>query len=199
MRTLCAFATLANRTVANPCDAAFGPFAVKCGRCRKAKHACVAVEPPLFPALAAVSESRAAYAASLLDDNANSEALADTARAAADDLKTRLRTYDRNRNKTTGDRPTPRKARAGAAPAASNDALLLELQSIRRGILALVEVRKLVSFPAFLWLSFSDASANRMRSTFATSLSRARPCRLWMRPLGPTPLPLPSRRRASRR
>ena len=60
----------------------------------------------------------------------------------------RLRRLDRNRSRVVGDKPTPRKRGAAANPTPSSTDQLLELQSIRRGILGLVEVGKLVSGPA---------------------------------------------------
>jgi hypothetical protein len=134
----------------NICDGTFGVFAQKCSRCRKQRHACVAVEPPLFPALLAVKQTREAYARSLRREDGEEEERQQAALDAGVALTSQLRVLDRNRNKVTGDRPTPRKARATAATAASNtnEALLLELQSLRRGVLALVEVGKSVSvFP----------------------------------------------------
>jgi hypothetical protein len=59
-----------------------------------------------------------------------------------------LKAYNVNRTQQTSDRAMPRTRRAGATNTAAssvNPVLLAELQSIRRGILALIEVGKAIS------------------------------------------------------
>lgn len=161
----------------------------------------MAVEPPLFPALAATASARAAYARSVRYDSDDKDEREETARNAANDLKAALRTFDRNRSKVAGDRPTPRKARAAAAPAPNSDAMLLEMQSLRRGVLALVEVGKAVRIPSFL--SAYVAHANTKRSSSATSTLATRPStpltRCWVRTLRRVPSGTQTTRRRSAR
>ncbi|KAK5110409.1 hypothetical protein LTR85_001034 [Meristemomyces frigidus] len=129
---------------ANPCDGSFGLFAKKCSRCATQRHACVAVEPPMFPSLNTTVRGREAHAKSLVDGDEEEQ---ESTRAAAEEARRamveQLKAMHRNRNRITGDRTTPRKPRARAAPAGTNADTLLELQSLRRGVLALVEVGKL--------------------------------------------------------
>lgn len=137
--------TLLTNRVAITCDGAFGYFKKKCSRCSRGHHACVAVEPPLFPLLAACMAARAAHARAVANESEEEENLRAAALAAGDDLIEGLATFDRNRHKVTGDRATPRKRAAGAAQGGLQEDTLLELQSLRRGIFALVEVGKAVS------------------------------------------------------
>jgi hypothetical protein len=137
--------TLLTTRVALDCNATFGAFKKKCTRCANGRHACVAVEPPMFPLLAACMDARAAHARAQRDESEDEDELRAAALAAGDDLIEGLAAFDRNRNKVTGDRPTPRKRTAGAAQGGLNEDTLLELQSLRRGIFALVEVGKAVS------------------------------------------------------
>lgn len=101
----------------------------------------------LYPAFNDVLAARAALARAVREGE-ETDALRVAATDAGNILTRQLRALDRNRNKLAGDVRTPRKDRAGAAPAASNAAPLREMQSLRRGVLALVEVGKLVSFTA---------------------------------------------------
>lgn len=135
----------------------------KCSHCSRLRKPCVAVEPAVFPALSVAVPAREAHARAVRDDDDDIEERAQAARDAGDALVEDLRRFDRNRNKVAGDRPTPRKVRAAAAPAASNDALLLEVQSLRRSVLALVEVGKAVS----IFLVFPLSHAPRMLTAFA--------------------------------
>lgn len=105
----------------------------------------------MYPLLAACMAARAAHARAQRTEAEDEDELRAAALAAGDDLVEGLAVYDRNRNKVTGDRPTPRKRGAAAAPATSNEETLLELQSLRRGIFALVEVGKAVSRSSFLF------------------------------------------------
>ncbi|KAK5110982.1 hypothetical protein LTR85_000673 [Meristemomyces frigidus] len=112
---------LINICNSQPCDGQFGLFAKKCSRCAAQRHACVAVEPPMFPALNATVRARAKHAESLVHGD------------------------DETTESTKLDAEEAGKAmfRAGGAPAASNAETLQELQSLRRGVLGLVEVGKL--------------------------------------------------------
>lgn len=108
------------------------------------------MEKPLYPHLNTAVRVREAYARSMnraLDEDEQQE-LRQAALDAGDALTAALKTFDRNRSKVVGDQVTPRKVRAGAAPAASSGQDTLELQGIRRGVLGLVEVGKLVSYTA---------------------------------------------------
>ncbi|KAK6436402.1 hypothetical protein LTR95_007409 [Oleoguttula sp. CCFEE 5521] len=126
------------------CDADFGPFATKCTRCVSGKHACVATDQALVPFLNDAVRARAALARNLRDDDAPDAGLLRAARVAADTFTTKLKVFDRNRNKLAGDRASPRKAGTSGAPAGRNtDVSTLEMQSLRRGVLALVEVGKI--------------------------------------------------------
>jgi hypothetical protein len=106
------------------------------------------VELPLWPTLKKVHEARAAYARSLARDDDEDEQA--SRRDRAENLGTvlidELKAYNVNRTQQTGDRAVPRTRRAGAANTISGDPVLLaEVQSIRRALLALVEVGKAVS------------------------------------------------------
>lgn len=113
------------------------------------------MEPALYAHLNRAVRTREAYAKRLAragsdeEDEDDAAVAEQTARETAAELTTALRAFDRNRNKVTGDKRTPRKRTAGTAPTDSGEQSILELQSMRRGILALVEVGKLVgcSFP----------------------------------------------------
>ena len=104
-----------------------------------------------------------------------------------DELIDGLKSLNNNRNKTEGDRVTGRKRRAGGSNTTSGDPMVIaELQSIRRGILALVEVGKAVST---FWLCFSgEPPANRLRSSCATAPSLRRTSAPLTRLLGLMPL-----------
>lgn len=67
-----------------------------------------------------------------------------------------LAQLNHNRKNLTGDRAMPRKRRSGAAQAGNNEEVLAERLSIRRGILALVEVGKAVSI---FWTFLCTCSA----------------------------------------
>ena len=68
------------------------------------------------------------------------------AKEASRTLTERLRIFDLNYSRTTGNKSSPRKRSAGATTSLSNIKIVLELQSLRWGVLALVEVGKLVGF-----------------------------------------------------
>jgi hypothetical protein len=65
--------------------------------------------------------------------------------AAGQQLIDDLAAFKVNRNRTTADRQVNRK-RSAAAAQGTDPVLLAEVQSIRRGLFALVEVGKAVSF-----------------------------------------------------
>lgn len=130
------------------CDVVIGALGKKCTRCRDGKHYCVPVEQPLFELLKKVKTARTAYATAVraADDQEEVNEREARARDLTDELIAGLKALNNNRSKTEGDRVAGRKRRAGGSNTASSDPMLLaELQSIRRGILALVEVGKAVS------------------------------------------------------
>jgi len=130
------------------CDVVLGALGKKCTRCAKGKHYCVPVEQPLFELLKKVKTARAAYAVAVraADDQDEIDAREARARDLTDELIAGLKALNTNRSKTEGDRVAPRKRRAGGSNTGNSDPMVLaELQSIRRGILALVEVGKAVS------------------------------------------------------
>lgn len=122
-------------------------MAKKCFRCAKGKHPCVSVEQPLFEMLKKVKTARAAYATAVRTaaDQDEIDAREARARDLTEALIAGLKTLDQNRSKVEGDRVMGRKRRAGASNPGSDPMVLAELQSIRRGVLALVEVGKAVS------------------------------------------------------
>jgi len=155
----------------NPCNIMVGHLAKKCTKCATGRHPCVLVEQPLWDTLKQVKIAREAHATAQRDANDQEEmdTRAQRATELGQQLIDELKQYNHNRKNFAGDRAMPRKRRGGAAQAGSNDETLAELQSIRRGILALVEVGKVVSIPSI----FSRyALANRMRSTCATVPAR---------------------------
>ena len=102
----------------------------------------------MWPTLKKVFDARAAYARSLARDDDEDERVTrrDRAENLGVELIEELKAYNVNRNQHTGDRALPRTRRAGATNTSNGDPVVLaELQSIRRGILALVQVGKLVS------------------------------------------------------
>jgi hypothetical protein len=132
----------------NPCNVTVGHTKRKCTKCANSRHPCILVELPLWPTLKKVHEARAAYARSLARDDDEDEQA--SRRDRAENLGTvlidELKAYNVNRTQQTGDRAVPRTRRAGAANTISGDPVLLaEVQSIRRALLALVEVGKAVS------------------------------------------------------
>lgn len=142
--------------VENPCNVTVGHTKRKCTKCANSRHRCVLVELPLWPTLKKVVEARAAYARSVArdDDEDEQRSRRDRAENLGTDLIDELKAYNVNRNQQAGDRTVPRSRRAGAANTSSGDLVLLaEVQSIRRALLALVQVGKAVS----TLLSFSDA------------------------------------------
>jgi hypothetical protein len=172
------------------CDVVLGALGRKCSRCRDGKHYCVPVEQPLFELLKKVKTARAAYTTAVraVDDQEEINERKARARDLTDELIAGLKTLNNNRNKTEGDRVAGRKRRAGGSNTTSSDPMVIaELQSIRRGILALVEVGKAVSsFPASPFPS--EAHANRMRSTCVTAPSLRRRSTRSTRSLGLMPL-----------
>lgn len=130
------------------CDVVIGALGRKCTRCRDGKHPCVPVEQPLFELLKKVKTARAAYATAVraADDQEEIDEREARARDLTDELIDGLKALNNNRSKTEGDRVAGRKRRAGGSNNISSDPMVIaELQSIRRGILALVEVGKAVS------------------------------------------------------
>ncbi|KAK5127683.1 hypothetical protein LTR08_004343 [Meristemomyces frigidus] len=128
------------------CDGEFGALARKCSRCARARHPCVEVEPTLYPHVNRLVRARAALAVLVDGGEEDEDTLAGPqaeVEEAGGDLVASLATLNRNRSRLLGDRPTPRRVRAAAAPAPSSETATLELQSIRRGLLALVEVGRL--------------------------------------------------------
>jgi hypothetical protein len=116
----------------------------------------VLVELPLWPTLKKVYEARAAYARSLAREDDEDERVVrrDRAENLGAELITELKAFNTNRNQHAGDRTVPRTRRARASNTSNSDPVLLaEIQSIRRALLALVQVGKAVS----VFLSFSDA------------------------------------------
>jgi hypothetical protein len=81
----------------------------------------------MFPLLAACIDARAAYARAQRGESEDEDELRAAALAASDDLIEGLAAFDRNRNKVTGDRPTPRKRAAGTSQSSTNEETLLEL------------------------------------------------------------------------
>jgi hypothetical protein len=156
------------------------------------------VEQPLFELLKKVKTARAAYATAVraADDQEEIDEREARARDLTDELIDGLKSLNNNRNKTEGDRVAGRKRRAGGSNTTSGDPMVIaELQSIRRGILALVEVGKAVST---FWPCFPGGPpANRMRSSCATAPSLRRNSAPSTRPLGL--MPLRGRRRMRRR
>lgn len=130
------------------CDVVIGALGRKCTRCRDGKHPYVPMEQPLFKLLKKVKTARAAYATTMraADDQEEIDEREARARNLTDELIAGLKALNTNRSKTEGDRVASRKRRAGGSNTGNSDPMVLaELQSIRRGILALVEVGKAVS------------------------------------------------------
>jgi hypothetical protein len=172
------------------CDVVLGALGRKCSRCRDSKHYYVPIEQPLFELLKKVKTACAAYATAIRAADDQEEINKREARACdlTDELIARLKTLNNNCNKTEGDRVAGCKRCAGSSNTTSSDPIVIaELQSIRRGILALVEVGKAIS--SFLASPFpSEAHANRMRSTCVTTLSLQRRSTRLTRSLGLMPL-----------
>jgi hypothetical protein len=134
----------------NPCNVTVGHTKRKCTKCANSRHPCVLVEIPLWPTLKKVADARAAYARSLDRDDEEDENIIrrDRAEDLGKELIAELKAFNVNRNQHAGDRTVPRTRRAGAANVSSgpiDPVMLAEVQSIRRGLLALVEVGKAVS------------------------------------------------------
>lgn len=174
-------------------------MAKKCHKCANSRHACVLVELPLWPKLKEVNSARAALARSISrgDDEDEQAEREDRARTLGQELIDELKSFDKNRKNQQGDRAVPRKRGAAGAHTGGTDPLLLaELQSIRRGMLALVEVGKAVSFLPSSW---RYALANNMRSSCATAPSRTSSWRRSMLPLALTLRSWSQRRMVRRR
>jgi hypothetical protein len=132
----------------NPCNVVVGHTQRKCTKCANSRHKCVLVELPLWPTLKKVVEARASYARSLARDDDVNEQIArrDRAENLGEELVSELKAFNVNRKRQTGDRSVPRSGAAGASNITAGDPVLLaEVQSIRRALLALVEVGKAVS------------------------------------------------------
>lgn len=83
----------ANRVAVLPCHGfAPPPLAVKCSRCKKARHKCVAVEPVIWPALRVALSARAALARGVSDgvDENEEAALREAAKEAGQALIDKL-------------------------------------------------------------------------------------------------------------
>ena len=108
------------------------------------------VDPVLWGDWRATLTAREAHTTAVrAGDDDQAQITFDAAQEAANHLNRQLKLVNTNRNRIVGDRPTPRKLKASAPPAGTNAVDTAELQSIRRGILAGVEVGKLVRFTAF--------------------------------------------------
>jgi hypothetical protein len=131
----------------NPCNIQVGAFAKVCTKCATGRHACVLVEQPLWDTLKNLKSARAAHARAQRDADDQEEMDQRQQRAVdlGQQLIDELKAFDHNRKNFAGDRSKPRKRRRGASHADTNEDLMDEVQSIRRGILALVEVGKVVS------------------------------------------------------
>ena len=102
--------------------------------------------------------------------------------AAGRTLLRDLKTLDRSRSRITGDKPTPRKRAAGSSRAASSGGQeVLEMQSMRRAGLALVECAKLVSAACF----FLAPRMLTARAVPALAGHRHQQCRRHPRPRRP--------------
>ena len=153
------------------CDGSWGPLGKKCSRCRASRHACVELaQPPLIPFLNTALAAREELFRSTRPGGDQP-----AARAAFDDaiaqLKNAQRAYDSNKGAFTGDKPTPRKGAAGAAPAEGmlDAEKVKELQTISRGVMALAEIGREVSntcreAPVLLQLTTCVGPAVRRRA-----------------------------------
>ena len=135
--------------MAVPCDGTFGAFAKKCWRCAKSHHKCLPLDVELYPHWNRLIRA-------VRDPEEDLDEIAD----AKASLTASLKALNVNRNKLVGDRPSPRKRTAVAAFAAPADQNVVELQSIRRACLALVEVGKLASRLLFSCASIANISAD---------------------------------------
>jgi hypothetical protein len=128
----------------NPYNIQVGAFAKKCTKCATSRHACVLVEQPLWDTLKNLKSARAAHARAQRDADDQEEMDQRQQRAVdlGQQLIDELKAFDHNRKNFAGDCSKPRKRRRGASHADTNEDLIDEVQSIRRGILALIEVGK---------------------------------------------------------
>jgi len=160
-------------------DLVVGPFGYKYVRCVRAYYSCIEVEPALFGPLNNAVRARVAHARLVAAEGEAALVLA--ARVAAEeavtDLNRKLKAYQANRARVVGDKVTPRKRGGGAATASravaavATEAVVLELQGVRRGLLALVECQLIVSLPRPALASH----ANRTRRSFAVPGFRPTP------------------------
>lgn len=137
-------------SAAEMCNGKFGVDRQNCSRCVNAKKRCAVVEPALYDAWRAHLAARGALRKALdNDDAALADRLGPEAKETAELLIAKLKRYDRSRHKTVGDTPVPSRdstaAPTGLGAGGVSGVAVGELQSIRRGILALVEVQKAVS------------------------------------------------------
>jgi hypothetical protein len=168
------------RCAENTCNRDAGPLGKKCPRCATGRHSCVPVEYPLFGSLKTCKEARDALARS--NERGDSAQVVqmrtNRAIAAGQQLIDDLAAFKVNRNRTTADRQVNRKRGATAAQG-TDPVLLAEVQSIRRGLFALVEVGKAVSLSfSFRWrhlLIASAAPAEQLRQRGASRANRRRP------------------------
>jgi hypothetical protein len=108
----------------------------------------VLIELPLWPTLKKVVEARASYTRSLARDDDVNEQIArrDRAENLGEELVSELKAFNVNRKRQTSDRSMPRSSAAGASNITTSDLVLLaKVQSIRRALLALIEVGKAMS------------------------------------------------------
>jgi hypothetical protein len=132
----------------NPCNIIVGALARKCAKCATGRHPCVLVEQPLWDTLKQVKTARAAHATAQRagDDQDEMDQREQRAVDLGQQLIDELKIFNHDRKNFAGDRGMGRRRRAGASQVSSmDDTLLAEFQSVRRGILALVEVGKAVS------------------------------------------------------
>jgi hypothetical protein len=92
----------------------------------------------------------------------------DCAEILREELVSELKAFNVNRKRQTSDRSMPRSSTVGASNITTSDPVLLaEVQSIRRTLLALVEVGKAVSRIPKPLLTL-ELFTNCIRSTYAT-------------------------------
>ena len=155
------------------------------------------IKQPLFELLKKVKTARAIYTTAIraIEDQEEINERKAYTRDLTNELITRLKALNNNYSKTESNCITSRKRRAGGSnTTSSNPIVIAELQSIRRSILALIEVSKAVSTLQLCFLG--ELPTNYIRSSYATALSLRRTLALSIRPLGLIPL---RRRRGIRR
>lgn len=137
----------------NDCDANFaGLLKKKCSRCTKVRHTCdpFPTSREVVGLANTVFAARDALALARRDEDDDAEALA-AFTAANVAFKSGLSAAHRNKNKMTGDAPTPRKRSGGSSV---GDSVLVaevvkELQETNRSLRGLMEVGREVSQKSF--------------------------------------------------